>query len=627
MKKLYVGGVLFLCLVAAISSGALFFLEASVVELPVSSATIINKPTILLDDEGKEWARFELDRRDPIHLMHLPVYVIQAFVAAEDHTFFEHHGISWRGIVRSFFINLYHWRFVQGASTITQQLVKLLFFDSKKTVSRKIREQLLAVLVERQYSKEQILETYLNHVYFGCGIYGIEAASQRFWNKPASQLAIHEAALLAAIVKSPGNYCPLLYPLSAQKRRDVVLHSMCKLTFITKDEYTIAMDEDVVVLQSKEEQIAPHLKEYVRILLEDVLGKRSVYMDGLIVQTTLNRSAQQVAEKVFTDQVKILRSTLNPFLDGGFISIDVKTGAIKALVGGFDFSTSKFNRVFQARRQLGSIFKAYIYAAALESGITFDQTEIDEPLIVTVGSKTWEPRNDNRKFLGQMTLAKALSRSNNIVTIKTLLKTGYTSLMAMIQKLYFSVNIQPVPSLALGCIDGTVSEAAGMFNVFANHGDFVHPYLIKKIKDSYGNLVWRPQPVKEHVISSRVSGQVAKVLSLGIERAFFRTGTPLIGTDAIGKTGTTNDSRTCWFAGSTPEYTTVIYLGCDDNLPLGKDIYAVSTAFPIWLKFNELIFQPKKKFMFDPSLKQKHIDPVTGQSVTSDTEGALEIFV
>jgi penicillin-binding protein 1A len=627
MKKLHVSIILFLCLAAGLSSGMLFFLEGSAVELPLSSQTIINKPTILLDDEGNEWARFELDRRDPVCLNRLPVYVIQAFIAAEDHAFFEHHGISWRGIVRSFFINLYHWKFVQGASTITQQLVKLLFFDSKKTFSRKIKEQVLAVLVERQYSKEQILETYLNYVYFGCGIYGIEAASQRFWNKSASQLTIDEAALLAAIVKSPGSYCPLLYPLSAQKRRDVVLRSMYNLNFIEKDNFIYAIDQDVCVFPSKEEQLAPHLKEYVRMLIEEVFGKRRLYMDGLIVQTTLNRSAQQAAEKVFIDQVRALRLSLNPFVDGGFISIDVKTGAIKALVGGFDFSTSKFNRVFQARRQFGSIFKAYIYAAALESGITFDHIEIDEPIVVTDNGKSWEPRNDNRKFSGQMTLAKALTRSNNIITIKTLLNTGYSSLMAMIKKLHLSVQVSAVPSLALGCIDGTVSEAAGMFNVFANHGDFVQPHLIKKIKDSYGNIVWRPQFIKEHVMSSRISGQVAKVLSLGIERAFSKKGTSLIGTDAIGKTGTTNESRTCWFAGSTPEYTTAIYLGCDDNLPLGKDIYAVSTVFPIWLKFNELITQPKKKFIFDPSLKQKYIDPITGESVALDTEGALAIFI
>lgn len=232
------------------------------------------KPSIVLDDEGKEWTRFQLDRRDAIHMQDIPQYVVKAFLAAEDWNFFKHSGLSLRGIARSIFVNIISGRRAQGASTITQQLVRLLYFDAEKSFKRKIKEQILAVIVERQFTKEQILEMYLNHVYFGCGIYGIEAASQRFWNKHVKELSIDEAAALASIVQLPQRYCPLYHPDATLKRRNTVLYKMHKLDFITKEVYEEAKLKPITVIKDDTSTRAPHFKETLRIFLEELVGKQ-----------------------------------------------------------------------------------------------------------------------------------------------------------------------------------------------------------------------------------------------------------------------------------------------------------------------------------------------------------------
>ena len=361
-------------------------------------------PSILLDDEGKEWGRFALDRRKPIELSSLPQHLIQAFVASEDHQFFSHAGISFKGIVRSVFVNLYHGRKMQGASTITQQLVKLLFFDIKKTFKRKVQEQVYAMLVERQFSKEQILQAYLNHVYFGCGIYGVEAAAQRFWGISAAGLSFDQSALLAAIIKSPRSYCPLLAPLSAERRRNVVLRSMHELEYLTNDQYETAIAAPLQIREAPA-VFAPHLKEAIRIFLEQQIGRTPLYTGGLRIQTTVNKKIQQEAQESFAQQFAILRERFTDEINGGLITIETSTGQIKALIGGVDFATSQFNRALRARRQMGSIFKPMLYAAAIERGFTFADTCIDEPIDVVCGQDVWQPQNHHGLFEGQMTLA------------------------------------------------------------------------------------------------------------------------------------------------------------------------------------------------------------------------------
>ncbi|MFI5332687.1 MAG: transglycosylase domain-containing protein [Candidatus Babeliales bacterium] len=585
-------------------------------------------PTIVLDDQGTELMRFQLDRRDPIPLDVMPKHLINAFIAAEDWSFFKHAGISWKGIIRSLCVNLYHGRIVQGASTITQQLIKLLFFDSQKTLSRKIKEQLLALIVEQQFTKEQILNTYLNHVYFGYGIYGVEAASQRFWGKSAAQVTIDEAAVLAAVVRSPGSYCPLTCPLSAQRRRDVILRSMRTLASITHDEYTQACKQSLHLVHDEPVVYAPHARESLRVWLENQIGKTALYTVGLTVQTTLNKDMQCKAEHYFKEQFSLLRKTIASDIDGALITMHGATGDIKAMVGGFDYAQSKFNRALQAKRQMGSTFKPLVYVAALQEGMTFADTALDEPLELQQGPTIWSPKNATGEFEGEITLAYALSHSNNIVAIKTLLAVGIDQVIALAQQCHLSAERHPYPSLALGCLEATVLDVVGMFNIFAHDGVYVEPHMVSWIKDRWGKKVWKWQPGPQQVITSVICSQVTKVLTLGLERVRSYHQGPWIKTEGISKTGTTNDSRTCWYVGSTPDYTTAIYLGRDDNSPMGKNVFPVTTEFPIWLSLMRELPYTRTHFSYDPSLRTLCINEMTGRIMRNhDDPEAISILV
>lgn len=618
-----------LFIASAFFCGALFFvIHHHIIDFSVLSHYNAGKPSLLLDDKGNEWGRFHLDKRDPIDGVALPRHLINAFLAAEDWDFFRHSGISYKGILRSIVVNIYHGRRVQGASTITQQLVKLLFLDSQKTFTRKIKEQLYAIVVECQMTKNQIMQAYLNNVCFGCGIYGIEAAAQRFWNKHAYELSIDESATLAGIIRSPARYCPLIYPLSAQKRRDVVLGKMKYLGFINQIEYEQSITLSVTTCERQSDLFAAYLKEMIRTQLEVLVGKKTLYSGDLTIQTTIDKKMQTKAEEIFAIEITKLRAEFGHDVDGGMIVLDRKTGEIKAVVGGYDFIKSKFNRVTQAQRQIGSTLKPLIYARALEQGMTFADTEIDEPTEWVHNNTIWAPKNYNKKFNGEITLAYALSHSNNIVSIKTLLRVGAQSVVDLAKKCRIKSAFHTYPSLALGCIDTTLLQAAGMFNVFANDGVYVEPYSVSWVKDKWGTRIYKQTVESERVLDSHSAGQVKYVLSLGLQRVRkMYSSQNWIKTQAISKTGTTNDSRTCWFIGSTPTLTTAVYVGFDDNRSMGDNVYPIRTAFPIWLGFNRDVDQQEKTFSYDPSLKKIVIDERTGLPSEEGKPGAISILI
>jgi penicillin-binding protein 1A len=630
MKRLcYYFIFFFICIATIFSAAISFVVHNNIIDFSALERYSPGKPTILLDCHGKEWARFALDKRKVVHIEDMPQHLIQAFLAAEDWDFYDHFGLSIKGIVRSFLVNMYHRRVVQGASTITQQLVRLLFFDHQRTFTRKVKEQLVALLVEMKFSKDQILETYLNHVYFSCGIYGVEAAAQRFWGKSAADVTIDEAAILAGIMRSPGMFSPLLNPLATQKRRNVVLAKMLRLDFITQKEFDDATFKMLKIKKSKQCIVGLHAREHIRKFLEQLIGKHALYTGGYVVQTTIDLEIQQKAEKAFIDHVTQIRKTINPAIDGSLLTLDVSTGQIRALIGGADFTTSKFNRALQARRQLGSVFKPLIFAVALQNGIKFSDVLVDEPIEIKDEYGTlWRPNNYNRKFNGPITLAYALSRSNNIVLIKTFLRIGAQKVIALAKKAHLPGPFHSYASLSLGCIDTTLQEAVGMFNIFANHGMYVDPHMIVWAKDSWGNKIYKHKEVCESIMPSHISGQILKVLGLGLDRV--RALIPQRWTDcqAASKTGTTNDHRTCWFVGSTPELTTGVYIGCDDNQPMGKNVYPLHTAFPIWIGLHREIKSQKKIFSYDPSLQEVIIDEKTGlQLADNKRKGAISIFV
>jgi penicillin-binding protein 1A len=601
--------------------GALFFIIYNyTVDFSLLSQYAVIKPSLLLDDQGNEWGKFQLDRRDPLDNAVLPKHLTNAFIAAEDWDFFHHSGISYKGILRSIVVNIYYGRRAQGASTITQQLVKLLFFDSQKIFTRKIKEQLYAILVENQLTKEQILHTYLNNVCFGCGIYGVEAASQRFWGKSVQDIALNQAATLAGIIRSPARYCPLVYPLSAQKRRDIILGKMNYLGFITQEEYECALVTPVQIDDKHIDTFAPHVKEMLRVQLESMVGKKTLYSGELYIQTTINKKIQEMAQEVFTAELTKLRKEFGDELDGAMIVLDRKTGEVKALIGGFDFATSKFNRAKQAWRQIGSTFKPLIYAVALQKGMTFADTQIDERTEWLHNNAVWAPNNYNKKFNGQITLAYALSHSNNIVSIKTLLAVGASSVIELAKKCRIKASFHTYPSLALGCIDTTLWQVAGMFNVFANDGIYVEPHSMTCIKDKWGTRIHKSDIEVERVLKS--------VLCLAPQRLKKMYGAQKwLKSDVISKTGTTNDSRTCWYVAATSDYTTAICIGFDDNRSMGDNVYPIRTAFPIWLAFNRAIEEKEEQFLYDPALHKVIIDERTGLPSDGTKPGAIAIMM
>lgn len=570
------------------------------------------KPSILLDIHGKQWGQFELEKRKYVSLEQMPEYLIQSFLVTEDRDFFKHPGISFRGIIRSLFVNVLYGRRMQGASTITQQLVRCKFLYTKKTLVRKIKEQFYAILVEREWSKEQILEAYLNNVYFGYGIYGVQAAANRFWGIDIAEITLEQAATLASIMKSPLMYSPVHYPKNALGRRNLILKMMYDSNFIALDQMQQAQQKPLGIVENNISFIAPHAKEMIRQILEAKFGKEQLYTGGLVIQTTLDSDVQQQAEKAFQEHVAELKKKLHKKVDGALLSIDTQTGAIRAMVGGYDFKKSKFNRAVQAHRQMGSIFKIFVYAAALEQGLNFWDVEVDEPFELIQNGTVWAPKNYNDKFLGTMTRAYALSRSNNIVTIKTLLKTGIERVIDVAQRCHILEPMAAYPSLALGCVDVTPLEVVGSFNVLANHGMYVKPYLISWVKDIHGQKIYKNKVIQHQAINSKIASQIARVLSFGIKRLENSITDTKLNIQAFGKTGTNNDCRTCWFCGATPDLTTAIYIGSDRNESLGKYVFGSRTAFPIWFNMHCNIAKNRTNFYYDPQLKDIFVDWVDG---------------
>jgi penicillin-binding protein 1A len=363
-------------------------------------------------------------------------------------------------------------------------------------------------------------------------------------------------------------------------------------------------------------------------VLEELVGKHTLYTKGLTIYTTLNLAMQKQAEDAFYKQVTALRESKKMPLDGALVTLAVHDNAIKAYVGGYDFAASQFDRMQHSQRQIGSIFKLILYAAALKLGKEFSDVAIDEPITVNHGTQQWSPRNYSRDFKGPMTLAYALSHSNNIVAVKTLLEIGIPPVVALAEKTHLNALIPPYPSLALGCVDTSLLNATACFGIFAAQGVYHKPYLLTKIKDNFGNIIWKhtPEPA-EHVIDSAIAGKVSRVLQHSMRRYLKHTDSPLAALDMIAKTGTTNDSRTCWFMGASPTYTTGVYIGCDDNRPLGTNVFPIHTAFPIWRTCMEQWHHRVEKFVYNPLLQELCINAKTGSMCAEGSAGSMHIFV
>ena len=496
----------------------------------------------------------------PADISKLPAYVPAAFVATEDRRFYEHTGFDPVGIARALVADLREGQARQGASTITQQLAKNLFLSSDRTLERKATEVLYAVQLERTYSKKQILGLYLSRVYFGAGAYGLEAASQRYFNKPAARLSIREAAILAATLKSPTNYNPIEHPEASKARALLVLDAMAQTGVITAKDLAKARAESPKVAKIAPGASAQYFVDWMDAFARQRVGTPK---QDIVVETTLDLRLEAAAAE--TTRNVIATHAKQGASQAAVITLD-GTGGIRALVGGVDYAKGPFNRAIDAHRQAGSAWKPFVYLTALEAGWTPDMPVIDEP--ITIGN--WTPTNYTAGFLGTITLEQALAQSINTVAARLADQVGRPSVAATARRVGINSLVNTDPAMALGTTLVTPLEMAQAYSSFANGGNRVAAYGVERIRTVGGVVLYKRAPA---AVIPVIANPPLSDLNLML-RTVITQGTgkraALPGYDVAGKTGTTSDYKDAWFAGYTGGVTTVVWMGRDDNAPMGK---------------------------------------------------------
>ncbi len=608
----------------AVSGLLLGVLYAHLKELPDISNLLDYKPaqtTRIYDVTGHLISQLSLEQRTIISLDKIPGTLQDAIISIEDERFYRHWGIDPIGIARAFLVNVRHRGTRQGASTITQQLARNLFLTRERTLARKIREALLSFQIERNFSKKQILEMYMNQIYFGEGAYGVESAARTYFGKHAENLTLPESAMLAGLPKAPTTYSPYKNPLNALTRRNVVLNRMANLGFISLQQATEAKNAPLE-LKKIEVQNAPYFVEYVRQQLEATYGANAVYKGGLIVFTTLDMRTQDAAQRAVNrgiaeteNRARRLRLTSVPItqpVQGALLAVDPRSGAIRAMVGGRDFRSSVFNRAVQANRQPGSSFKPIIYAAAIENGYTMSDIILDAPVVYPdpVTGKEWRPVNYSGKFRGNTTLHTGLMFSINVVTIKLLEKLGTGPVVNLARRLGISAAIAPNLSLGLGTSEVTMYEMVQAFSVFANQGVRAEPYAIQEVKDAAGRVLETHSPSAQEVLDPQTAyimvNTMKDVIEKGTGRIIGRMG---FTRPAAGKTGTTNNNIDAWFIGFTPDLCSAVWLGYDERQSLGPKQTGGTAAAPVWAQFMKeaLAGTEPKDFPMPDNLVTKRI--------------------
>lgn len=575
-------------------------LYAQLQELPDITNLNEFKPsqaTKIYDMNGELVSQLWLEQRTIVPLEKIPVTLQNAVIAIEDQRFYEHWGIDPIGVIRAFVVNVTAGGVRQGASTLTEQLAKNLFLTRERTLTRRVREALLSLQIERNYSKKQILEMYLNEIYFGAGAYGVESAARTYFGKHVEELSLPECALLAGLPKSPTNFDPYKNPLEALKRRNTVLTEMVNASFITAQEATEAKNTPVE-LKKIEVQNAPYFVEYIRQQLEARYGSNAVYKGGLSVYTTLDLKLQEAAQRALAKGIenaeivarknRLTNIPVDQPIQGALLAMDPHTGAIRSMIGGIDYRKSVFNRAIQAKRQPGSAFKPIIYAAAIENGYTMADVFLDSPVVYpdpTTG-KPWRPVNFSEKFRGPTTLHTALMYSINVVTIKLLEKLGIQPVVSMARRLGITTPIKPNLSLGLGTSEVFLEEMVQAFSVFANQGIRVEPFGIVTVKDNSGKVLESNTPTGQQVLDAKTAyimvNTMKDVIDHGTGRIIRRLGFTY---PAAGKTGTTNDNVDAWFIGFTPDLTCGVWVGYDERQSLGRKQTGGEAAAPIWAEF------------------------------------------
>lgn len=490
----------------------------------------------------------------------LPDYVPKAFVAIEDHRFYSHFGLDFIGLSRAIATNVIARGYAQGGSTLTQQLAKNLFLTQEKTVGRKIQEAILSIWLESKYTKDQILELYLNRVYFGAGAYGIEAASRRYFEKSARALTLSEAALLAGLVKAPSRLSPTRHPDLALERSKLVLNAMLEHNLIKRDEFTASNSHLARPYTQLENGSIQYVADWVMDILDDLIG--AVEQD-IRIYTTIDPSIQNAAEAGLVTMLNEKGKALH--VSQGAVVITNNEGAVKALIGGKSYTENQFNRAVAAKRQPGSSFKPFVYLTALENGYTMDTIVEDKPISIN----GYKPENYSREYMGQVTLKEALAYSLNTVSAQLAYQLKPKNVIKTAQRLGIQSKLQPNISIALGTSEVTPLEMAGAFTSIMNGGIAVIPHVIDHIENDEGKSLYkRSKSSLGRVINPNEVSQLTQMLEEAV-----RIGTgkkAQLNRPSAGKTGTTQDFRDGWFAGFTAQYVGIVWVGNDDNSSMKK---------------------------------------------------------
>ncbi|MBW6515390.1 MAG: PBP1A family penicillin-binding protein [Candidatus Cloacimonetes bacterium] len=593
-------GIVFL--MAGVFAGLFFFYSNQLPPLSELQRYDMKTGSEVYDINDRLIHVFAVEHRRNTDLSELPDYLIDGLLAVEDRRFYSHWGVDLYRTISAILIDLRRGDFSQGGSTITQQLARNMFLTFDKQIPRKIKEMMLAVKIEQNYSKYEILEMYLDKVYLGAGVYGVEAASHRYFNKDAQDLTISEAAMIIGLIQLPSAYSPISYPDRAIRRRNTVLYVMYDQGVINEQEYRELIDEPIILASQRGNQgTADYFLEHIRLLVERKYGTTRLFTEGLKIYTTLDYDLQIYADSLLNNELTMLEQRqrypekyedfppnmtdiTTPYIQGGVLGIEPQTGYVRVMIGGRNFNHSKFNRVTQARRQPGSAFKPILYTAALDYRYTPATIIKDEPVVfVQSDSVFWKPRNYSQTFEGYVRLREALNKSINTAAVKVITDIGPSRVVDYGRRFGLTTPLRPYYSLAIGSFEVIPMELVTAYTTFANNGTRVTPIFVRRIEDKNGNLLEMAVPEHIRVVDDKTAYLVANLLQTVVDEGTGRSvRTRGYRWFAAGKTGTTDDYRDAWFIGFNKQLVLGIWVGFDDNTSMGRNQTGAVAALPSW---------------------------------------------
>ena len=579
-------------------------------------------------DRNEEIADYlSKQKGENVDIEDIPLHLQNAFIAVEDKRFYSHHGIDLLRVGKAFMVNLSKGRISQGGSTISQQLAKNAFLSHERTLSRKFKEAVITLEIERVYSKKEILEKYLNEIYFGSGSYGVREAARDIFDKKVSEINLAEAAMLAGIPNRPSTYNPRKNLKKSLERGRLILRLMLKQGYITEDEYNAAVQHKFVeeeelprfFIQKKDTSIivksgrkkrqskkAPDFVDAVETRLLDFIDINTFSKGGLKVYTSLDPDMQAAAKESFESYQYFKRDVK---LQGALITLDAENGEVLSIIGGKEYHSGNFNRAIDAKKQVGSTFKPFVYYTALESGYTMNQM-IDAS---TTAYGDWTPRNYGNSSFGNMTLIQSLEKSVNTAAVRLLKDVGINKVVENFKKTGADIPVEENLTLALGSMSTSPLELAASYIPFANGGYSFRPSFIRRIEDSQGNILYEREEVQgveayDTINTSLMTYMLQQVVENGSgkgSKLYSRLGLPV---DQAGKTGTSNDFRSAWYAGFTPEYVSIVYIGYDDNTSMPNGSSGGRMAAPLWKNYyqkmiNKGIYTPGSFEFIDENIK------------------------